>query len=175
MGNPMFLISNILKMSYFCRWSSLSILRWFLLASISDGDICWMDSQMLMSSLFVACSLITMKIKNSWFWGADSGQKRHQVFFDTCLVSPLFLSPFSHAVFIYETTTISHLPLCSPHVPQSCSRELCIFSLPSFLSLPVLLTSFLSSGYIFFKTLEGTINTRCYEVSLWPLMKITSG
>lgn len=115
-----------------------------------------------------------LKVQNSWLWGALFQTEKTLSLFDTCLVSPLFLSPFSHAVFIYKTTTISHLPLCSPHVPQSCSSELCILFVPSFLSLPALLTYFLSSGYIF-KTLEGTINTRCYKVSLWPLIKITSG
>lgn len=130
-GSPVF-ISNTFKMSYFCRWQSLSISFWFLFASISDGDICWIYSQILTSSLSVARRLITIKTnkKNLTFGGHSLDRKdiEYFLFFETCLVSPLFLSPFSHAVFIYETTTISYLPLCSPHVPQSCSRAVRSFS-----------------------------------------------
>lgn len=120
MGNPMFLISNIFKMSYFCRWSILSILCWFLLASISDGDICWMDSQMLMSSLFVACSLITMKIKNSWFGGARFWtEETSSVFWHLLGVTSIPVTFLSCRLYIWNDNHKS-----PPSLQPTCSAKL---------------------------------------------------
>lgn len=127
-GESPVLISNVFKMSYFCRWQRLSLLYWFLFPSVSGGGICWIYSQIMMSFLFIAYDLITMKIQNSWLSGALFWtEKTFSIFWNLLGITSTPVTFLSRWLYIWND---NHK--LSPCLQPTCSSKLSQWTVCSF-------------------------------------------
>lgn len=128
MGNPLFSSAIYSGWVTSADGKAYPFLCWFLFASISDGDICWIYSRILMSFLFVACSLITMKIKNSPLLGVLVWmQKTLSIFWNLLGITSTPVTFLSRCLYIWNNN--HKLP---PSLQPTCSSKLFQWAVCSF-------------------------------------------